>query len=349
MRTLIRRTQIEAEESVRKQISSVEMWAYWTLKKQAKEMNKTYTKSILADACLRLHNKPTVTYVGKREEELDKRLKQKYYDNIVSQIESVKKKNRYTHQLDNNVPPDVEDNLYNMELRLMPSTVEECLTGYRDNNTVEEAVNYAHHTPFKSRLDRIECKEQLLKYPDQQPDHHVAVAIIQNSDDIEGTEYINIKEEWYTDNDLTLEKAKTRVDEFGRQDKDKKLLALKSVCKNQIIDKEGVTITANKLYNCSTKTAKEYADCIIRSEKQPQVENIRKSKKALKDNFNDYKEAKRAHKLLVSLKDSDKTKQEVKTLCNNRDIDHNILEDYHIDYTPKEVTAFTDDKELRNY
>lgn len=283
---LIENELIKNVPSKRKQISNVHKYVYHTLEHFSDTGNDAYTKSVLANAVLKFHTKPTFSFVGQKEQRLDEEIENLYGQSMLNKVDEMKKPYRNRSELQQYVPDDKKDgDKHNsLNLQLTPQVKENCLTGYGDAETIENAVIHAYTSPFKSRLDRIDFKENLINYHDEKKaTHRVLDAIVNNkTDEIENADEIELNDEWYRNNRLTLTQAKERVKELGQKDKKKKLMALKRVCMNEGKEQSGRTGDyvrysnavqyAMKIFNVHPRTAENYVDQIIRFEKDPVIE-----------------------------------------------------------------------------
>jgi len=280
---LIENELIKNVPSERKQISNVNKYVYYTLDHFADTGNDAYTKSVLANAVLKFHTKPTFSFVGQKEKRLDEEIVNLYGQSMLNNVDEMKKPYRNRSELRQYVPEEKKtgDKHNSLNLQLTPQVKENCLTGYGDATTIENAVIHAYTSPFKSRLDRIDFKENLINYHDEKKaTHRVLHSIVNNkTDEIENADEIEINDAWYRNNKLTLTQAKERVTELGQKDKKKKLLALKRVCINEgkkqsnvkgdYVRYSNAVQYAMTIFNVHPRTAENYVNEIVRFEADP--------------------------------------------------------------------------------
>lgn len=269
------------EESDRKQLT-MEKRAYEHLKTDEDE---TATKSMKAYEAILFHFDEYRDAIDDYEDRVDDEL----IDIGTSEFHSVLEK--ISSQKDS-VTDDEKEKVSHVNIHLPESLVEQFTFNRYLGRKIQESVYDIESSAYQDRLDRIQCKEQVIEYIKDNrklPSHDIARSIVEgeselydvaqahelltditgNESSIEIEDQLKISDELYID-DLRDVEHTSDGRGFNKNQKEKRIEALRTAIKNEIdagdvariYDEERIIELSREIYDVSEVTARKYFEQI---------------------------------------------------------------------------------------
>lgn len=227
---MVDKTLYKNEESTRKRLTMAKP-AYEWLKS---DNNASMTKGLKLYEVISYSLDSEVDYIDTLEGEVDDKLADLSSEDFVKSLQKIKSQNNFE---DITGGPNVEDVKYvNVHI---PDTFDQEVDSYGLGRQAEDAIQFFIESPFQSRMDRMECKKDLIQYIqfDRDPSHLVAVAIVRGQSEVVDVqdihkELMDITGGWYRSDDLTIDTLVARGKEIPQSQTQDRINALETAIEN---------------------------------------------------------------------------------------------------------------------
>ena len=166
-------------ETSRKQVT-MDRWAYDLLKSTGSE---SLTKSLVSYEALMFANPEYEDALNQIESSVDDQLASVATDSFSETVEKIKNSEQY-------IDTDDTDRLDRVNLQIPVSVLDDIseLSGINRGigDHIADAVHKMHTSAYADRADRINAKQQLISYieEDDHPSHEVAIAVVDGDDTV---------------------------------------------------------------------------------------------------------------------------------------------------------------------
>lgn len=262
---MIQNTVYLNEESERKQLT-MPFWAYEFLKSDDGE---SMSKGVKAYEALLFAFDEYEDSLTDIESNIDDQLESFASHSLFTAVQKIKNEK---HSLEN-ADFDSEERADRINIHLPVSLTEQLTVKWGIGDHIAEAIYEVEESAYADRLDRINCKREIVNYLQDKRtavDHPVAQAVIDGDSDVYDVDEAHAElqyitdDEWYLADSVTVDQIEDRGSEISDKDRSGKIQALETAVENsdEELDEEELVQLAKKAFDVEDSTAAGYVDDI---------------------------------------------------------------------------------------